>query len=226
MTRMTIKTAFGDRASGVDRQTVGLIQQQQAPHQVLFLDQTHSRDVIVVNDVQNMPLCDGDAVVTRLPDLGLAIKTADCAPVMLFDETAGVIAAVHSGWQGTLQDIVTPTIAAMLSQGAMAIDIQVVIGPCLQQNRFLMGADVYQKFTVQNPAYADFFRPAVDENDKYLFDNAGLIAWQLRQNSVSQITTDQTCTLTQSEKYYSYRARHTNSAHDTMRNVSMIWQNN
>lgn len=216
-----IHTLFGTKETGLDRSVIGIMAGQD--YAVAYLNQTHSVHVLTITDPQQDLSTEADAAVTRLPGLALAVKTADCAPVLLWDETAGVIAAVHSGWQGTLQNIVAPSVAAMIAQGAEPDRIQAMIGPCLQQGNFPIGSDLHDKFVTQNAGYADFFIPSGTEPGKYLFDNTGLILAQLKRCGVTQVTADRTCTIAQSNRYYSYRSRHSDPAHDTMRNVSMIW---
>lgn len=217
----TIHTHFGNKDSGLDRSVIGIVAGQN--YAVAYLNQTHSVQVITITDPQQDLTVEADAAVTRLRGLALAVKTADCAPVLLWDEQAGVIAAVHSGWQGTLDNIITPSVQAMIAQGADPKRIQGQIGPCLQQSNFAVGPDLYKQFIEATPAYEPFFKTSETESGKYLLDNTGLIQWQLAQCGVTQISADQTCTIAQSDHYYSYRSRHSDPAHDTMRNVSMIW---
>lgn len=220
---MRIHTHFGGKDTGLDRTSVGLVVRPGIPPHAAYLNQTHSNQVVVISDLKQDISQPADAAVTRLPGLALTVKTADCAPVLLFDADAGVIAAVHSGWQGTLQNIIAPSIHAMVAQGAAHARIQGVIGPCLQQANFAVGFDVRDNFVAQNPAYAGFFMPSSTEAGKYLLDNTALILWQLQDCGVTQVTADLTCTVEQSDRYYSYRSRHIDTAHDTMRNVAMIW---
>ncbi len=220
MTR--VSTFFGTKETGVGRQKIGL-NSANHPAQVIYLNQTHSADIVVVTDINRIPSFNGDAIVTNLLQVGLAVKTADCAPLLLFDETAGVIAAVHSGWLGTLHDIITPTIMAMRNLGAEPERIQALIGPCLQRDQFEVSDDLHERFIARDSGYKTFFA-AIAKPEKYLFDHLGMIKHQLSQADVCNILPDPACTLLQSDRYYSYRARHTDTAHDTMRNVSLIWQ--
>ena len=220
---MSIQVSFGNRHNGVPRDTAGLRASDTLPHQMMFLDQVHGTDVVIIDAAALNHIHTADAMVTFLPGLGLAIKTADCAPVLLYDETAGVIGAVHSGWLGTLHNIIAPTIDAMCRTGARADRIKALIGPCLQRNNFAMGQDIYDRFLAQRATHAQYFQPIENEPQKFLFDHLRLLTWQLQQSGITHITPDEHCTLAQSDIYYSHRARHTNLAHDTMRNVSMIW---
>lgn len=103
--------------------------------------QTHSANVCRV-EASCRP-DDTDAVFTDVPGLCLAVKTADCIPVLLFDHRKHTIAAIHAGWKGTVQYIVEKTIKAMESDGG---DLSAIIGPGISQDSFEVGDEVYDRF--------------------------------------------------------------------------------
>ncbi len=92
---------------------------------VVYMDQCHGSDVAVVDGVPDVPpSCDG--VVTRSPDLALAVLVADCVPVLL-SGTGGVVAAVHAGRPGMVAGVVPRTLEVMGGLGAGEVDA--VVGP-------------------------------------------------------------------------------------------------
>src|SRR5205807_2848093 len=96
--------------------------------------QVHSADVVHVE--QPWPQDQrprADAMVTGRPGLLLGILTADCAPVLFADASAGVIGAAHAGWRGTLAGVTDSTIAAMERLGARREHIRAAAGPCIGQ---------------------------------------------------------------------------------------------
>jgi hypothetical protein len=73
-----------------------------------------------------------DALITDLPGTGLMIQQADCQAVLLFDPTKEVVAAVHCGWRGSVQGILTRVVATMAENyGTAPADLQAVISPSL-----------------------------------------------------------------------------------------------
>ena len=113
------------------------------PSRLLGLRQVHGADVVTVIK----PWAAGagpraDAMVTRLPGLALGIVTADCAPVLLADGSAGVVGAVHAGWRSAVGGVLEATIAAMAALGADARRIAAAIGPCIRQPSYEVGADL------------------------------------------------------------------------------------
>lgn len=92
---------------------------------VVYMDQCHGAEVVVLEDVPEVPpRCDG--VVTRSTDLALAVLVADCVPVLL-SGSGGVVAAVHAGRPGLVAGVVPRTLAVMAGLGAG--DVDAVVGP-------------------------------------------------------------------------------------------------
>lgn len=85
--------------------------------ELLFLDQVHGRDVVVVDEPWTSAPS-ADAMVTTRPGLALAVLVADCAPVLLADPVAGVVGAVHAGRPGLVAGIVPAALDAMRALGA------------------------------------------------------------------------------------------------------------
>ncbi|MDQ3075493.1 MAG: laccase domain-containing protein, partial [Pseudomonadota bacterium] len=98
------------------------------------LHQTHSPTAVIVTEaVPDDQRPRADALVTATPGLILGIVTADCAPVLLADVQAGVIAAAHAGWRGAVSGVTDQAIAAMISLGARVDRIAAAIGPCISR---------------------------------------------------------------------------------------------
>lgn len=108
--------------------------------------QTHSTNVVVV-DVDNNESLEGvDGLVTKRPGVALAINTADCVAVLMADNAAGVIGAVHSGWRGTAGEIAGKCVDRMVSMGAEAARIMVWMGPAICSDCYEVGDDVANVF--------------------------------------------------------------------------------
>ncbi len=103
--------------------------------------QTHSDHVLRVTSSGRPE--DTDAVFTDVRGLCIAVKTADCIPVLLYDKRLRCVAAIHAGWKGTVQYIVRKTIEAMGSSGG---DLSAIIGPGISLESFEVGDEVYERF--------------------------------------------------------------------------------
>lgn len=93
-----------------------------------FMHQVHGDRIAVIDKLGEIPECDA---LISCANLTLAVKTADCIPLVIADEDVGIVAAVHAGWRGLVADIIPKTIAKMLEMGALAERIKVGIGPSL-----------------------------------------------------------------------------------------------
>lgn len=100
---------------------------------MVFLKQVHGAHVVVVDpQTPHGPPPAADGMITRHPGVFLAIQGADCQAVLLYDPVRRVAAAVHSGWRGTVQNIIGSTIGTMTAAfGCRPGDIIAGIGPSL-----------------------------------------------------------------------------------------------
>jgi YfiH family protein len=101
-----------------------------APERLVFMNQCHGAVVHVVDGPWPGPqVPPGDALVTAVPDLALAVLVADCVPVLLADRGAGVLGAVHAGRPGLAAGVVPATLSAMRELGAR--EVEAVVGPAV-----------------------------------------------------------------------------------------------
>jgi YfiH family protein len=88
---------------------------------------------------------EADALLAR-PPLGVGILTADCVPILLADSVAGIAAAVHAGWRGTLSGVVKHAVGALVREGADANRLRVAIGPCIRACCYEVSEDLLAAF--------------------------------------------------------------------------------
>ncbi len=139
---------------------------------LVFLDQIHSNIIQVINNIPEEKL-KGDAMITGLPFLLLIIKTADCLPALIVDESEKVIAAVHCGWRGTSKRVAQKVIQSMKDNyGSNPEALLVALGPCIGHECYEVGEDVYQSFK-QEGLSTEFFLNNPLRQRKYLFDLKG-----------------------------------------------------
>lgn len=121
------------------------------------LKQFHS-DIIHAFDATPREPCRGDASITNQAGFLLGVQSADCLPVLLVDTKKRVVGAVHAGWRGTLQRIVTKTIGKMRMQfDTKPADLLAAIGPAIGGCCYEVGTEVAVKFKSQFPNAADWF---------------------------------------------------------------------
>lgn len=168
-------------------------------HQVTAADKGRGADCI------DTAFADTDALFTYEPDLLLCCFTADCVPVIFYNEKKGLIGVIHSGWQGTVKEISLNLFQHLLeTEQCQLKDFQVQIGAALSQEKFEVDEDVYVKF--KDLGYADEFMYFNDQTRKYHIDNQLTVKKQCELAGIpsEQIMIDRTCTFN-SAAGFSYR---------------------
>ena len=119
------------------------------PMPVVQAHQVHGDRVAVVESaaLTREDLEGFDALITDVPGVAIGARTADCIPVLMYDPVRRAVAAVHSGWKGTVLKIAAKTLAVMASKyGTRAADIIAVIGPGIGPDSFQVGPEVAGAF--------------------------------------------------------------------------------
>jgi len=164
---------------------------------------------------------EGDATVTAIPGVICAVLTADCAPILLADPEAGVVGAAHAGWKGALDGIVHATVAAMQALGAEPRRMVAVVGPCIAQASYEVGADFQDRFDHHDPGSARFFAPG-ETADKRLFDLPAFVLWRLEQAGVADAAWTGDDTRVDPALFYSNRRAYLHGEADFGRLMSAI----
>lgn len=110
---------------------------------------------------------EGDAVVTATPGLVCGALSADCAPVLIVDPEARIVAAAHAGWRGALSGIVGRTVELMVSRGADTRRMVAAIGPCIGPASYEVGPDFRQTFVDTGRDSDRFFVETPGEKDRF-----------------------------------------------------------
>ncbi|MFE3444785.1 peptidoglycan editing factor PgeF [Nocardia sp. NPDC059180] len=118
-------------------ETIGL-----PPQRLVWMEQIHGRTVEIVDGPREEPVPATDALVTTVPGLALVVVTADCVPILLSDDEAGVIAAVHAGRIGARIGIVPRVLDAMVSVGARIDRIGAFLGPAASGRQYEVPAEM------------------------------------------------------------------------------------
>lgn len=148
---------------------------------------------------------DTDALYTYEPNLLLCCFTADCVPVIFFNEWTGLIGVIHSGWQGTINEITTKVLDHLIQYENCKPDaLNVYLGIALSQEKFEVDKQVYLKF--KNLRYSDDFIYYNEQTNKYHIDNQGIVKRQceLKGIKADHIIIDKTCTYSNPDGF-SYR---------------------
>lgn len=141
-----------------------------------------------------------DAWVTRLRHVPVAIRHADCLPVLLADDAGQVIGAAHAGWRGLAAGIIEATVAAMDVDPATVV---AWLGPAIGPGAFEVGRDVVAAFTANDADAISAFRATGP--DKWHADLHALARGRLNASGVSRVHGVDTCTHGDRTRFYSHR---------------------
>ena len=195
----------GDAAARVaENRSRALAALDLAPDRLCTAYQTHSACVVLTE----APWAPGDApeadaLVTTRPGLALGVLTADCAPVLLADPAARVVAAAHAGWKGALEGIVEAAVGTMEQAGGARERTVAVIGPCIGPASYEVGPEFPEPFLARDPADADLF--AAGPAGRFRFDLAGYVARRLARLGLARIETLGLDTCADAARFFSYR---------------------
>ncbi|MCX6174178.1 MAG: peptidoglycan editing factor PgeF [Ignavibacteriales bacterium] len=113
--------------------------------QIAIQKQIHSDIITIVSEPGLVG--ESDAMITTQKGIGLAISTADCTPIFIYDRNNQIIATVHSGWRGTEKQILRKTILILLEQfNCSSNDLLVYLGPSICQKNYEVGDEVAKHF--------------------------------------------------------------------------------
>ena len=167
---LNIATHVTDDITSVITNRAILREQLNLPTEPYWLNQTHSTNVVEIpyqyrhHPANNKDsVIEADACFSKLENHVCAVMTADCLPLLLVNSTATEVAAIHAGWRGLANGIVSKTIDAMSSSAA---DMHVWLGPAIGPEAFEVGAEVKQQFIAQNSNNEQAF--TASKEGKYL----------------------------------------------------------
>ena len=167
--------------------------------QLLWMTQVHGTGVAIVEDADENPVADVDALVTSTPGLVLCVLAADCVPVLLADPVAGVVAAVHAGREGVRRGVVPAALAAMTRLGSRPQDVEALLGPAVCGLDYEVPATMQAEVARVAPAGAVRTRQGTPGLDL----RAG-IAEVLKGAGVRQVVHDPRCTV-EDPRLFSHR---------------------
>ncbi len=177
--------------------------------QLVTLHQVHSNRVyIIVDNRGEWNRSEGDALATRMENRALAVQVADCLPVLIADPVKRAIAAVHSGWRGTLSRVLLQTILQMQRVfGSNPPDLLVALGPGIRACCFEVGSEVAALFEADYPS-SGLAVPVPARPGKYLLDLCKALEIQLELAGVRPENRHDlgACTCCNPETFFSYRA--------------------
>lgn len=166
--------------------------------------QTHGKEVIILNDNMLNKQIYGDAVITNLKNLCISITTADCLPILLYENKQNVIAIIHAGWRGLYSEIINNTLQKMIQfYNCKNSNINCYIGPSICVDHYEIGIDLLDKFKDKFNYWEKIIK---FHNNIYYVDLKKLAFIQLLENGILEenVRISSICTYEDND-YYSVR---------------------
>ncbi|MGH9630367.1 MAG: peptidoglycan editing factor PgeF [Bryobacteraceae bacterium] len=166
------------------------------PGRYASLKQVHSS--IVVRADRHIDAAVGDAVITQEPGMIVAVRTADCVPILLVDLRRKAVAAVHAGWRGTAGEIARIAVETMEREfGSLPSELSAAIGPAIGRCCFEVGPEVAQQFRLLFPESENLRKLDLSEANRRQLVAAGIPA--------ARIEAAPLCTKCDPERFESFR---------------------
>ncbi len=187
---------------------------------IILLNQIHSNKFhyITKKNIYKKKFI-GDAVITTQKNIPIAVLTADCVPVLIFDRKKSMIAAVHAGWKGAFKGIVKKVIKFMLKKGCTKNSITVVIGPCIAMKNYQVKKDFIDKFLNLDKKNKIFFE---NIKNKTYFSLNKYIYYELKKFNIRNIDIIKKDTFNIKNNFFSARRSISRNENDYGRNISII----
>ena len=191
---------------------------------IFLLHQVHSNNLIFIDEnfKFNKKKIKADALITNQKNLPIAVLTADCVPVLLYEKNKNIIAAIHVGWKGAFKEIIKRVISLMLRKGCKRNFITAAIGPCIRQGSYNVKDDFKKRFIKKDKKNKVFFRI---RKDIVYFDLPGFVKSQLKSNKITNIDTINIDTFDKKNNFFSARRSLRLKHEDYGRNISLIMIN-
>ena len=190
---------------------------------IFLLNQIHSNKLVYIdNNYKLTKKPKADAVITNQKNLPIAVLTADCVPILIYDNKKRIVAAIHAGWKGAFKGIIDKVIKFMVKKGCSLKNITAVIGPSISLKNYEVKDDFMKKFIKKDKKSLKYFKI---ENNKLYFDLSQYVYSQILQNKIKNIDTIKIDTFDIKNKFFSARRALSLKQNDYGRNISIIMLN-
>ena len=190
---------------------------------IFLVNQVHSNKFVYLN--KDFKLSDKkkvDAIITDQKKIPIAVLTADCVPILLYDNKKNIIAAIHAGWKGAFKGIIKKVIDFMYKKGCKKNNIIAAVGPCIGRDSYNVKEDFKKKFLKKDKNNKNFFH--VKKKITY-FDLPSYVKSQLKLNKITKIDMKNIDTFVKKNNFFSARQALRLKHDDYGRNISIIMIN-
>ena len=194
------------------------------PKEIFLVKQIHSNKFIFLgkdSKLKNRSVS-ADAIITEKKNFPIAVLTADCVPILIFDKKRKMIAAIHVGWRGAYKEIIQKVIKFMFSKGCKKENIVAAIGPCISVKSYEVKKQFKNMFIKKDKKNIKFFK---NKQNKIYFDLPNYTKKQVVLNQVKNVDILNIDTFNKKNNFFSARRSLKLNHNDYGRNISIIMIN-
>jgi len=209
-----------DKKNVVENRLIAIKNLNLNKKKLILITQTHSSKVIRItkNNLDNNLKADG--VITSLNNVVLGILTADCAPVIIYDDKNKFVCNLHSGWKGSLNNISQTAIKLFDKYQIKRKNLTAIVGPCLGVKNYEVDKNFQRMFIKKNIKYTKFFR--YKNKKKSYFNLRALINYQLTELGLKKIYNINRDTYSSEKLFFSHRRSTHKGEKTTGRLINLI----
>ena len=190
---------------------------------IFLVHQIHSNKFIFIDETyDNKKKPKADAIITTRKNFPIGVLTADCTPILMYDNKMKMIAAIHAGWKGAFKGIISKVVKFMIKKGCKLENITAVVGPSISQKNYMFKDDFKKKFIQKDKKNYIFFK---NKKNRLYFDLTKYIYSSLKTIKIKNIDILKIDTFDIKNKFFSARRALKLKHNDYGRNISIIMLN-
>ena len=187
---------------------------------LVLMNQTHSNKVLLIEDNINLKRINSDAMLTKNSSIALGVLTADCAPILFFEQKEEIAGCIHAGWKGAINGVIENTLMKLREIGGNPEELVVCIGPCIGKQSYEVKEDFYSIFKNKFKENDSFFTRK--DKKTFNFDLRGFVNKKFKNFGVSEIDNILIDTFATKNEYFSHRRAKKLKENDYGRCISVI----
>ena len=168
---------------------------------LILMHQTHSNKVVEINKKNYEKKVIADAMITKMKGFALGVVTADCVPIILYDEKNQIIGCIHAGWKGTLLGVIKNTVSK-IKKISSSNKIYACVGPCIGKKSYEVDKNFYKMFVAKSRNNKIYF--SNKNKTKKLFNLRKFVTNKLIKANINVDQVDRD-TFTEKSNFFSYR---------------------
>jgi YfiH family protein len=170
---------------------------------LFLMNQTHSNKVVTINEnSRNTQQINADALITKIENIAISVLTADCVPVLIYEDVNRVVACVHAGWRGAVNGIIKNTLDEIINMSKNN-KIYVAVGPCIGVKNYEISKEFYDVFIKESKENEIFFFHT--KKDKFLFDLRKYVNFKIKEFNIEHVENIDFDTYAEKENLFSFR---------------------